>query len=106
MKEKKTLALILVLGIFIVVIVGWGVNQESSQGANPVTIKVGASPVPHAEILNIVKPILEKEGIKLDVVEFTDYNQPNLQLADKQLDANYFQHILILKNSQKIITLN
>lgn len=101
MKEKKTLALILVLGIFLVVIVGWGVNQESSQGAKPVTIKVGASPVPHAEILNVVKPILEKEGIKLDVVEFTDYNQPNLQLADKQLDANYFQHIPYLEEFSK-----
>lgn len=111
---KKTLTLILVLGLFLAVIAGCGANQnsasstpgeqsqdKSSQEAKPVTIKVGASPVPHAEILNVVKPILEKEGIKLDIVEFTDYNQPNLQLADKQLDANYFQHIPYLEKFSK-----
>jgi D-methionine transport system substrate-binding protein len=111
---KKTLTLILVLGLFLAVIAGCGAKQnsasstpgeqsqdKSSQEAKPVTIKVGASPVPHAEILNVVKPILEKEGIKLDIVEFTDYNQPNLQLADKQLDANYFQHIPYLEKFSK-----
>lgn len=111
---KKTLVLILVLGLFLAVIAGCGAKQnsasstpgeqsqdKSSQEAKPVTIKVGASPVPHAEILNVVKPILEKEGIKLDIVEFTDYNQPNLQLADKQLDANYFQHIPYLEKFSK-----
>lgn len=110
---KKTLVLILVLGLFLAVISGCGAKQnsastpgeqsqdKSSQEAKPVTIKVGASPVPHAEILNVVKPILEKEGIKLDIVEFTDYNQPNLQLADKQLDANYFQHIPYLEKFSK-----
>lgn len=58
----------------------------------PVTIVVGASPVPHAEILAAAKPILEAEGITLDVKEFTDYVQPNLALASGDLDANYFQH--------------
>jgi len=52
---------------------------------------VGATQVPHAEILEVVKPALAKEGVELDIKVFTDYVQPNLQLADKQLDANFFQ---------------
>ncbi|MNN03505.1 Membrane lipoprotein TpN32 precursor [compost metagenome] len=52
---------------------------------------VAATAVPHAEILDVVKPLLEKEGIKLDVRVFNDYVQPNDQLVQKQVDANYFQ---------------
>ncbi len=55
-------------------------------------ITIGATEVPHAEILAVVKPMLAKDGITLDVKVFSDYVQPNLQLADKQLDANFFQH--------------
>jgi D-methionine transport system substrate-binding protein len=53
---------------------------------------VGATPVPHAEILEFIKPILEKQGVVLDIKVFTDYVQPNLQVAQKNLDANFFQH--------------
>lgn len=60
-------------------------------------LKVGASPVPHAEILNSVKDRLAKEGVDLQVVEFTDYVTPNLALNDGELDANYFQHIPYLE---------
>ena len=52
---------------------------------------VAATAVPHAEILQVVKPLLEKEGVKLDVRVFNDYVQPNDQLVQKQVDANYFQ---------------
>jgi len=62
------------------------------------SLKVGATSVPHAEILEFVKPILEKQGINLEIVEYNDYVQPNLQLADGQLDANYFQHIPYLED--------
>lgn len=55
-------------------------------------LTVGATQVPHAEILEVVKPMLAKEGVDLDIKVFSDYVQPNLQLADKQLDANFFQH--------------
>ncbi|OUC95062.1 MetQ/NlpA family ABC transporter substrate-binding protein [Streptosporangium minutum] len=56
-------------------------------------LKVGASPVPHAQILKFVKDKLAaKEGLNLEIVEFTDYVQPNVQLDDGQLGANYFQH--------------
>src|SRR5450830_1701509 len=56
------------------------------------TITVAASPVPHAEILEFVKPALAKEGVDLQVKVFTDYVQPNVQVAEKRLDANFFQH--------------
>lgn len=56
------------------------------------TIKVGASPAPHAEILKEVKAELEKDGYKLEVVEFQDYVQPNKALDAGDIDANYFQH--------------
>ncbi|MBF8722336.1 MULTISPECIES: MetQ/NlpA family ABC transporter substrate-binding protein [Pseudomonas] len=61
-----------------------------SANAEPLT--VAATPVPHAEILNFVKPQLAKEGVELKVKEFTDYIQPNVQVAEKRLDANFFQH--------------
>lgn len=57
-------------------------------------IKVGATPTPHAEILNdVVAPLVEKAGYKLEVVEFTDYVLPNTATEDGEIDANYFQHI-------------
>ena len=59
--------------------------------AHAETIKVAASPVPHAQILEFVKPALAKEGVDLQIKVFTDYVQPNVQLNEKRLDANYFQ---------------
>lgn len=53
---------------------------------------VGASPTPHAEILEHIKPLLAKEGVELEIKVFTDYIQPNVQLAEKRIDANFFQH--------------
>ena len=60
--------------------------------AHAETLTVAASPVPHAEILEFVKPALAKEGVDLKVKVFTDYIQPNVQVAEKRLDANFFQH--------------
>ncbi len=82
-------------------------NAPAAEQQKEVTLKVGATAVPHAEILNqVVKPLLEKEGIKLDVVLFQDYVLPNTQLAEKELDANYFQHIPWLENTNKEKGLN
>ena len=69
-----------------------GTTPEPAK-AEPVTLKIGATPIPHGEILDFVAPLLEKENIKLEIVEFTDYVQPNVALNDKELDANFFQHI-------------
>ena len=56
------------------------------------TLKVAASPTPHAEILNVAKEILAEQGIDLEIVEFSDYVQPNLVTESGEVDANYFQH--------------
>lgn len=60
--------------------------------ANAETLSVAATPVPHAELLEFVKPALAKEGVELDVKVFTDYVQPNIQVDQKRMDANFFQH--------------
>ena len=73
----------------------------SDDAAKSGVLKVGASPVPHADILKAAQPMLAKEGVKLEVIEFTDYVQPNMALADKELDANFFQHKPYLDNFAK-----
>ena len=57
------------------------------------TLKVGATPAPHAEILEVIVPILAEQGITLEIVQYNDYVQPNNAVEDGSLDANYFQHI-------------
>ncbi|MGM0768131.1 MAG: MetQ/NlpA family ABC transporter substrate-binding protein [Pseudomonadota bacterium] len=63
-----------------------------SSVASAETLSVAATPVPHAEILEFVKPQLAEQGIELDVKVFTDYVQPNIQVDQKRMDANFFQH--------------
>jgi D-methionine transport system substrate-binding protein len=65
------------------------------------TLRVGASPVPHAEILEFIKPTLARQGVTLVVREFSDYVQPNLALADGSIDVNFFQHLPYLTAFQK-----
>jgi D-methionine transport system substrate-binding protein len=65
------------------------------------TLKVGATAVPHAEILEFVKPQLEKQGIHLEVKVFQDYVLPNKAVEEGQLDANYFQHIPWMEATNK-----
>lgn len=72
----------------IALLAGCGSNTASDDK----TIVIGASTTPHAEIINHVKPILEKEGYKVTVKEFTDYVKPNTALVNGDLDANFFQH--------------
>lgn len=66
-------------------------TAETSELAGT-TLKVAASPTPHAEILNVAKEILAEQGIDLEVIEFTEYVQPNLVTESGEVDANYFQH--------------
>lgn len=70
----------------------------SSSAASDNVITVGASPSPHAEILEAIKPELEAQGYELKVVEYSDYVQPNVALSEGDLDANYFQHLPYLEN--------
>ena len=70
-----------------------GASQEASSGDDKV-ITVGATPTPHADVLeNAVAPILEEQGYDLQVTVFEDYVQPNTAVESGELDANYFQHI-------------
>lgn len=77
-----------------------GGARAAQSGASKV-VRIGATPVPHAEVLEFVKPILAEKGIELRIVEFTDYVRPNLALAEGDLDANYFQHIPYLETFSK-----
>ena len=81
---------LLILLIVAVVFSSLGCGGAGSR-TKPAVIKVGASVIPHAEILDFIKPMLAKDGINLQVVE--NHVNPNRALADKELDANYFQHI-------------
>ena len=85
-KKLIALALSLVLALGLTACGGSG----SGDGK---TIKVGATPAPHAEILEEVQDILAKDGYTLEIVEYDDYVTPNTSLEDGSLDANYFQHI-------------
>jgi len=75
-------------------------------------IKVGATPVPHSEILEVVKPLLKAKGYDLEIVEFTDYVTPNIAVDEGELDANFFQHVPYLtefnanKNTNLVKTVN
>ena len=100
---KKRIALVLSLVFVLSLLAGCGStaagNASSSAAAgsaaassDTVTLKVGACPTPHAEILQQCVEPLKKEGVDLQIVEFTDYVQPNIALEDGDLDANYFQH--------------
>lgn len=73
-------------------------SSASPASGAPVKITVGASPTPHAEILEVCKPILAEQGYDLEIKEFTDYIQPNLAVEDGDIDANYFQHITYLND--------
>ena len=73
-------------------------SSEAPAAPEAVTLKVGASPAPHAEILENIKPLLEKDGITLEIVEFTDYVIPNQALDAGDIDANYFQHLPSLED--------
>ena len=64
----------------------------TSAAAHAGEISVAATAVPHAELLEFVKPALAKEGVELKIKVFTDYVQPNVQVAEGRLDANFFQH--------------
>ncbi|MEU4424915.1 MetQ/NlpA family ABC transporter substrate-binding protein [Actinoplanes sp. NPDC024001] len=89
--RRRSLAAVLASAALVLGLAACGSDSSS---ASSDTLKVGVSPVPHGEILKYVADNLASaEGLKLEIVEFDDYVQPNIALQEKQLDANYFQHI-------------
>ena len=102
---KKKFALVLALVLVAALLVGCGGSSKKEA----VKIRIGATPVPHAEILEIAKPILAEKGYELEIVVYTDYVQPNLAVDSGELDANYFQHTPYLnsfnaENGTKVVS--
>ena len=94
-KLTAILSVSLILALLITACTPAQIQTESST----LKVKVGASPVPHAEILAYIRDNLAAAaGLEIEIVEFTDYVQPNLALNDGQLDANFFQHLPYLEN--------
>lgn len=79
--------------------VGCSSSKKGSDAAENKKIVVGASSTPHAEILEEIKPLVEKEGYELEVKVFDDYVMPNTALEEGSLDANYFQHVPYLEET-------
>lgn len=99
MKKKLSIILALVLSLALVV-TGCGAKEETKKEDDK-KIVVGATPLPHAQLLELVKEDLSQKGYELEIVEFTDYVKPNLSLNDKELDANFFQHLPYLESFNK-----
>ncbi|MDD4565252.1 MAG: MetQ/NlpA family ABC transporter substrate-binding protein [Eubacteriales bacterium] len=93
MKKKLVLVLVLVAAVFAFTACGGNGDSKQGEESDVVVLKVGASTVPHAEILEFVKPMLAEEGIDLQIAEYTDYVIPNIAVDSRELDANYFQHL-------------
>lgn len=95
MKKKNILSALVTTGVVLTLAAcgSEGSNESSGSETEETTIKIGASNVPHAEILEFVQPILEEEGITLDITTYNDYVIPNVALDESEIDANYFQHI-------------
>ncbi|MBN6889112.1 D-methionine transport system substrate-binding protein [Cytobacillus horneckiae] len=102
---KKWLSTLLIVAIALVIAACGTSNEdeggsgEGSEGTK--TLKIGASNVPHAEILTEAKPLLEEKGIELDITTFQDYIVPNQALESEDIDANYFQHIPYLESQKE-----
>jgi len=96
---KKFFA-ILLTGVLTLGLAACG-GSEPAADESGITLKIGASPTPHAEILAVAAEELAAQGITLDIIEFTDYVQPNLALDGGDLDANYFQHLPYLEGFNK-----
>lgn len=93
---KKVLALLLA-ALLVLGVTACGGGGDEGGDAEGLTIKVGASPAPHAEILEKAKEILAEDGITLEITEFQDYVLPNEAVSNGELDANYFQHLPYLE---------
>lgn len=105
----KKFLLLLTMSVFTVILAACGSGgsegEESGETAENEesggTLKIAASPSPHAEILEKAATLLEEEGIELDISIVNDYTTPNRLLADEEVDANFFQHTPYLKTESE-----
>lgn len=84
--KKRIIAVLAGVSIIAVLFAGCGKKTDDK------TIRIGAAPTPHAEILKVIEDDLKEKGFKLEIVEYNDYVLPNKALEAGELDANYFQH--------------
>ncbi|MNJ22658.1 Methionine-binding lipoprotein MetQ precursor [compost metagenome] len=82
---------LLLSAVAVLTLAACGQGAGKKAGGEDAPLRVGATAVPHAEILEQVRPILAAEGVPMQIKVFNDYVQPNVQLAEKRLDVNYFQ---------------
>lgn len=102
MKFKKSLIAAFGLAASILLTAcGGGQQTGGDTTKTAATLKIGATPVPHAEMLTEIKSDLKDKGVNIEIIEFNDYVQPNIALNDKELDANFFQHEPYLKDFVK-----
>lgn len=102
---KKLLSILIILSLSLSLLAGC-----SKKASNDKEIVIGVSPDPHSKLVKLIEDDLEKEGIKIKIVEFTDYVKPNLALNEGELDANFFQHLPYLedfnvKNNTKLVSI-
>ena len=96
MRKHLSLLAALLAATLMLAACGGGASSDKAK------VKVGASPVPHAKILEYVRDNLAAEaGIEIEITEFDDYVLPNSSLSDGSLDANYFQHLPYLETEMK-----
>ena len=102
---KKSVAFLLCLIFILSLAAGCGGKTEPAKpAAAPAAdkpLKVGVTPGPHAQIMEVVKKVAEKDGLKIQIVEFSDYIQPNVALNQGDIDINSFQHLPYLENMVK-----
>lgn len=104
--KKTTLKALIAASVALVLafaLVGCGSDKTATDegSGKKLVLKVGASPTPHAEILEQVKSLLSAEGIDLQVTEYDDYVIPNTAVDSGELDANFFQHLPYLEDFNK-----
>ena len=87
------------LFVIFALVLGFNQTVQARGVGDSNTLTIGATPVPHAQLLELVRGDLAAMGITLRIVEFTDYVQPNMALIARDLDANFFQHIPYLETN-------
>ncbi|EGW36709.1 MetQ/NlpA family ABC transporter substrate-binding protein [Desulfosporosinus sp. OT] len=108
-KNRYLTSSLVILAVLSLGLTGCGTSAASNATSDTpakTVLKVGATPVPHAEILEYIKPELAKEGVELRIVNYTDYVRPNLDLDSGDIDANFFQHTPYLDTFNKDHDLN
>jgi D-methionine transport system substrate-binding protein len=97
--KKLFIVTAIILAVSLPVFAGGNKDKGGKSAPASVSFTIGATPVPHAELLNFIAPDLKAQGIDLKVVEYNDYIQPNTAVITGELDANFFQHLPYLNGT-------